>query len=161
MIKKKSIAITAALVIGIIVSVSYFIRQVRISITCAQLINIGFYVKDHIEKYSGCFPASESDLEKYSGLNKIVSDSEIEYFFLKDPNDTDSKHFLYGFDSFKLRYGASLKNIKQVDRQLFDKFTLEKVVLIDGPYRKQLKDRYREISYAWYQSMVKASKQRE
>lgn len=153
--RKKYITIAAVLVVGIIASIFWLMRQLRISLMAAEVIMMSEFIKGiYIEESGGCFPASEADLKKKAGLHETVSDSGIEYYYRRD--NYDYKFPAHYFVMFKLRYGVSLENTEMVNGKLYDKSSSEEILLIEGPYKEALKEKYESISRYWYESMLEA-----
>jgi len=154
--RKKYITIAIVLVVGVIASMFWLKRELNISLRAADAIMIGGFIEGYIKENAGCFPANEADLEKKTGLHKTVSDSGVRYFYLSKTDNNKYKYSLSQFELFKLRYGVSLENIEMVNGKLYDKSSSEEILLIEGPYKEALKEKYESISRYWYESMLEA-----
>ena len=157
MSKRKHIINAVGLVVLIIVFIAFSKHVMNVSLTGRNRVMTSAFIIGYIEKNDGRFPASEDELIEKGGLRKQVSDTETKYYYILKDGD-GHKNKLDDFGSFKLRYGSSLENVEMENGRLYDKLTHEEVLLIDGLYTEQLKDRYRDMSCHWYKLMVEMSK---
>ena len=115
-------------------------------------------IASYTQKNSGKFPMSEDDLIRQGLLKKIKADDNYEYYLKLGSDDRPDKGYYKcpNFKLLKISYGVKLEDIDRVGLKLYDKSTGEQILLIDGPYRRNLKTtQYEPISLRWYELMVK------
>ena len=107
------------------------------------------------------FPQSEQELIDRNYLRKQQTPDGIEYYrrgryFDANAPDNPEGWVLFSdiYGMFKISYGAKLDDITATDYKLYDKATGEQILLIRGPYPKQMEDDYVRVSYGWYSLLV-------
>jgi hypothetical protein len=119
-------------------------------------------IASYIQKNSGKFPLSEDDLIQQGFLKKIKVDDNYEYYLKLGSDDRPDKGY-YKCPNFKLLeilYRVKVEDIDRVGHKLYDKSTGEQILLIDGPYRRNLKTtQYEPISVKWYKLMLQEEQQ--
>ncbi|MHC4259908.1 MAG: hypothetical protein ACYSTF_05805 [Planctomycetota bacterium] len=110
-------------------------------------VMIGNYIRVH-----GHFPESEADLQD-KGYIKITETPDGRKYFVPI-GQKKTYWFQFNFDSFEILYGASPENYRVIAGILYDKRTGQQVLLIDGPYKKDLHRYYESISLRWYELML-------
>ena len=118
---------------------------------------ICFYIREN----NGQFPANEADLQQQYLFRKTKSGENYDYFIRLAPFGHEDPEVEKGwiklglFSLLKISYGVKIENVKMIDGKLYDKFTNEQILLLDGDYRKNLKELYYEpISVKWYELML-------
>lgn len=113
---------------------------------------IGALISSYISE-NGHFPKCEDDLVQ-KGFLKRTETGEGTRYFIRYYGDNKRPWHELNFDSFKILYGVCPERYAVVDGKLCDKLTNEQVLLIDGPYKEDLKAQYESISLWWYELML-------
>jgi hypothetical protein len=129
--KKKTVIISTILTLLLIaLAWEWFVNKLREGKVGSAAGHIGVLISSYIEE-NGHFPQSEADLELKDFLNRMDN-----------------------LGPFQISYGASLENFLLIDGKLYDKSSQKQVLLIDGPFKKSLRNIYESITAHWYELML-------
>ena len=153
--KTRTIIIVAGVALGLIYIWVVFTRALDVAMYGSpSTVKITSLLSLYIMEY-GCFPPSEDDLVKEGCLRRRETPDGVEY----DAGFDGHWNAAPFWGRFTIRYGASIDGISQVDGKLYDKDTGEQILLIDGPYKKELEPTYESYSFELYKEMVKAEEE--
>lgn len=147
-------AVVVALCIGYYVLLPWIFRIGSVGITAIRTHRL---ISRYIQENNGKFPPSEDDLISQKYIKKGRVRTGYEYYLNLNPSEPGERYYKYfWFKSLKIAYGTKIEEIELVDGKLYEKSTNKQILLIDGPYRKQLKkSHYEPLSVKWYEQMLK------
>ena len=123
---------------------------------------VGGIINCYINASSGSFPSSQEELEEKGYLQERKTHDGVEYSIRFLPEDQDSWQDFPAFAMFTVKYGVNLEDIEPRDGRLYDAASGAQVLLIsdtigglDGPYKGFLQQTYEQISWNWYEQMIK------
>lgn len=131
-------------------------------------------IKLYIEEHEGHFPTSQEDLiakgfikiETYGNLRHKyrVRFSVTDVFHNQDSNKAPAVKMegwmpISSFNEFNIRYGTRIEDIQVSGHRLYDKNTQAQILLVEGSYKRGLRQEHESISFELYKEMLRLQRE--
>jgi hypothetical protein len=159
MLKRKIKIITSILLSCAIAVVLFFIYGNLINQSYqGRLWSIEQVISDFIKENNGRFPANQQELIDRGYIKVEHTNGTSRYFTkVKFGSKEEWREWPVYLERFTIRYGADKEDYVVINDGLYEKKTMKRVFLIDGPHNRKmeptLRRSYNLISLKWYNKM--------